>query len=577
MDFDDLDDAAGPDLEELRKELLAKQVPHEMPGAKRHPKPMDKGYGGGNFKSQKVLFLHGPGSTAKLCERQVSAMFKNVPWVVDFKIFEWHYWEGKIVNKVWEIHADPAVQEVFNPYGPDFFSYFVQERLNCNDESWEPLDEVVDQLAEKLKADGPFDGLCGFDMGGGLAFTAARLAQEGDTRFEKMFRYLMLFSTHGHKELAQKNQGALRPKAPLMIPCFMGWSLFDDGRCYPAYEDLCLYIHPDYRGVIKHDQGHRPPNIQKGTPACEELNAFVEAMQADCKYKPTGSAENQVYKDYWLPLVRSPGTELEAEEPKRILVVVPDPMGEHGPEAGEAMDRARFPAQESPYNCFLRLGARRAVTGAQASDFQAFLDGDGADGPPIEIMEVTYSDEIRALPWLPKEEQRDVSVAYAAGQGRSRWVQVEDEVQVPWEHLRRVADAMLSGLEVGRGDNVAIVGVGTGGLLAVALAEAIIRSKAIIPIGLWAAFPPTVWPVTDAPPMGALITTPVRYFTTDTAISAPPWRLETCTFGPFSSGFIKVEGVTDAKVETGKEVVDWPLAKKEMVKMVITELKALGK
>eukprot|EP00439_Symbiodinium_sp_Y106_P087428 s33_g52.t1 len=47
-------------------------------------------------------------------------------------------------------------------------------------------------------------------MGACLAFDAARLAQEGDTRFEEKFRYMMLFSGRGHRELAEMSQGRLR-------------------------------------------------------------------------------------------------------------------------------------------------------------------------------------------------------------------------------------------------------------------------------------------------------------------------------------------------------------------------------
>jgi len=542
MDFDDLDEAEGdlgPDLNELRDALRAKQVPEQMPGARRHPGPNGKGFGGGVKKTQRCLYLHGPGSTAKLCERQIAAMFKNVPWVIDFKIFEWDFWEGPIVNKVEEIHADPAVQEVFKPFGPDFFSYIVQENLNCQDECWTPLDETMTKLAKKLADDGPYDGLCGFDMGGGLAFTAARLAQEGDVRFAEQFRYLMIFSTHGHKDLSRHGQGALRPKAPLQIPTFMGWSVADDGRPYPAYEDLCLYIHPAYRGVIIHDQGHRPPNIAKGTPQCAELDGFVEAMQADTTYKPQESNDNKVYKDFWLPLLREPAPEVPADAPC-ILIVVPDPMGAHGPEATEknALDFMQFPAQENPENRFKRFAICREARGMAATDFERKVSAVSGD-PGIKVTGITYSNEQLKAPWLPDVASRDVSVAYQAGAGRSRWVAKEDECALPWFELRRMASQLLDTLSVNRADHVGFVGIGTGAMVAFAMAEELIRARQIQPLALWTVCMPVVWPADGAPAMGTLVTTPVRYLSAACEVKAPPWRLETSTFGPFSHSFFE--------------------------------------
>ena len=557
MDFDELDEAEGepgPDLAELRGRLRAKQVPESMPEARKHRAPAGRGFGGGQKKTQRVLYLHGPGSTAKLCERQIAAMFKNVPWVADFKIFDWDFWEGPIVNQVHEIHVDPAVQEVFRPFGPDFFSYVSQANLNRQDEWWEPLEELIDKFAEKLAADGPYDGLCGFDMGGGLAFTAARLAQEGDERFAGKFRYLMLFSTHGHKELSRHGQGKLRPEAPLQIPTFFGWSASDDGRPYAAYEDLCLYVHPTYRGVILHDQGHRPPNIQKGTPQCAELDSFVEAMQAGTSYVPQDSAYNRPYRDFWLPLLREPAPEVPAGG-QRILVVVPDPMGAHGPEATEknVLNFQEFPAQESPDNRFQRFAVCREVRGATAEDFEREVR---ALGGGMKVVNVAYTDRQRGAQWLPEAQGRDISVAYQQGAGRSRWVAPEDECALPWPDLRRLASQLLDALPVSRVDHLGLVGVGTGAMVAFALAEEMIRARQIQPLGLWTACMPTAWPTEGAPPMGALVTTPVRYLAAPCEVKAPPWRLETSTFGPFSHGAFE--------------------SKEEMLKVVAKEFSGLG-
>merc|ERR1719460_128838 len=112
-------------------------------------------------------------------------------------------------------------------------------------------EDAMESLAKYLDENGPFDGLCGFDMGACLALEAARRAQEGDEKFANRFRYMILFSARGHRELADFGQGMHRPKAPLQIPTFLGWSEEDDSKQYGAYEEFALYIHPDFRMIFK--------------------------------------------------------------------------------------------------------------------------------------------------------------------------------------------------------------------------------------------------------------------------------------------------------------------------------------
>lgn len=586
MDFDDLDDldaAAGPTPEELREELRQKASPDNDHSAK-HPRPLGKGFGGGNMKYQKVLYLYGPGCNAKMAERQVSALFKNVPWVVDFKIFEWHYFEGEINNKVEEIHADPAVAAMFIPFGQKcgstydgYLSYVYMHSESHVTESWlgpgvrekmtsgelkaEDLNDshshlpVMEKLAAHLKEHGPYDGICGFDMGGCLAFEAARLAQEGDKRFTEKFRYLMLFSTRGHKEMALLGQGKMRPKAPLQIPTYIGWSLDDDSKQYSHYEDQCLYIHPNYRGVFHHDQGHRPPNIQKNTTQCEQLDSFVGAMQADSRYQPKDTAEVKAFDKFWLPMKREAGPEVPSDAPRKLIVIT-DPLGEHGPVPEEAADRMRFPAQEDPTTCALRLAGFRLVTGVTGADVKAAVAaiGDGAD---VEVIEIEYSQAIRDLKWHPDVAVRDVSQAYAAGQGRSRWLQAEDEIALSWSELRRISADLIENLHLTRDEHVGIVGFGTGAHVAFGVAQALQAYKNIMPVGLWAVSPPTVWPKEDVPEMGELVITPIRYMTFPQSQVGPPWRWETSTFGPFSHAYFE--------------------SKEAMLKIIASEIKTVTK
>jgi len=355
------------------------------------------------------------------------------------------------------------------------------------------------------------------------------------------FRYLMLFSTRGHKEMALLGQGKLRPKAPLQIPTYVGWSNEDDSKQYSHYEDMCLYIHPSYRGIFYHDQGHRPPNVQKGTPQCEELDAFIGSMQADTKYKPTESKEVKAYRDYWLPLVREPLPVCPpASEEVRKLIVIHDPMGEHGPVPEEAMDRMRFPAQEDPGTCANRLGVYRSVTGTTAEDFRAAIKAAGLESK-IEVIEVTYNEDQLAVKFHPEAKQRDVSTAYAAGQGRSRWLQVEDEVITPWLEMKYFAEELLETVGVSHFETVCVVGLGTGAHIALNVTEAMLRMRNLYPARLFTVCAPTVWPSEGVPPMGLLATVPVRYLTSPTSVAGPPWRYETSTFGHFSHGHFETK------------------------------------
>ncbi|CAE7321431.1 unnamed protein product, partial [Symbiodinium pilosum] len=209
------------------------------------------------------------------------------------------------------------------------------------------------------------------------------------------------------------------------------------------------------------------------------------------------------------------------------VIVVEDPLGEHGPRPDDAKaDRSRFPAQEFVEVCEKRLDAYRKVTALTVSDFASALPG-------MDVTSVTYPSELKRLAWHPAVTARDASVAYAVGAGRSRWLQAEDEIVAPWSELMPLMEQLQESLSILPADNVALVGLGTGAHVALALAYSLVEKRGIIPARLYAVCPPTVWPVADAPPAGALVTTPIRYLTCPESVAGPPWRLETSTFGDF--------------------------------------------
>jgi pimeloyl-ACP methyl ester carboxylesterase len=558
MDFDDLEDVEasfGPTPAELREELSSKQDPLTMPNACLHPRPAGKNFAVKDGASkQKMLYLHGTGSNAKMGRRQVNAVFKNS---ASFKQLEFEFYEGTINFRIEQIHADPEVAKLFIPYGnkcgdtyDGYYSHMIMYGESHNNETWlgpshgadalfsgkytEQAEgcgyvDALDSFAEHLEKNGPYDGLVGFDIGAALALDAARLAQEGDKRFMEKFRYMVLLCGRGHRELAGYGQGCLRPKAPLQIPTLMAWSDEDDSKQYSAYEELALYIHPSYRSIIKHDQGNRPPNLQKGVPELEVLDAFLKNMEVDKTLPPDESS----YKDYWLPLVRDAGPSLPEDASVKIIFVG-DPHNAHGPLPEESVkDRLRFPAQEHPSICAKRLEIFRMVTGMEAAEFTKSFEGASS----VEVLSVEYNDEHRKLAWHPEVKARDVSQAYGPGQGRSRWLQAEDEIAVPWVKMRFLAEELLETISVTREDTVAIVGFGTGAHVAFALAEAVMRIKSVVPIRLITVCPPTVWPLEDIPAAGALVNTPIRYLTCPESVAGPPWRLETSTYGPVSHSY----------------------------------------
>ncbi|CAE7666877.1 SLC16A13 [Symbiodinium sp. CCMP2592] len=193
------------------------------------------------------------------------------------------------------------------------------------------------------------------------------------------------------------------------------------------------------------------------------------------------------------------------------LEVLEDPLGEHGP----------LP-EEVKADCSGRVGKVTALT---AADFSGVL--------AEEVTSVDYSSELKHLAWHPEVAARDASVAYQVGAGRSRWLQAEDEIAVPWSQLMPLVDQLQESFSILPADNVVFIGLGTGAHLAIALAYSLIEKRGIIPARLYTVCPPTVWPSSGAPPAGALVTTPIRYLTCPESVAGPPWRLETATYGDF--------------------------------------------
>mmetsp|Transcript_93858 Transcript_93858/g.162476 ORF Transcript_93858/g.162476 Transcript_93858/m.162476 type:complete len:594 (+) Transcript_93858:73-1854(+) len=531
MDFDDLDDALGPSLEDKRTELLEKQVPAEMPGAEVHVAPSARGFA--PRSSLKVLYLHGPGSTEKMAQMQLTNMFGKCPTVTEMKLVSWEKIMGTIIQEIHEIHADPIVQAQFRPYGTEFCSYLDVNPYSLQIEAWGGIEAATERVRKEMKENGPYDGICGFDMGGNVAFNCARLAMEGDKDFQEKFHFLMLFSTTAPKEngyypsgLLCKDEGdramkPLRPKAPLQLPVFMSFSkLEDDARSYINYEEMLSMIHPDYRTIYIHDQGHRPPNIQKGTEFNEVIEKFITSMQAGIRFKLNEIGNTPEYKDYWLPLNREPLPEVESDMPRRIFVIT-DPLGAHGPLESTAFDFEKNPAQELPFTRKIRFDLARQVRGLDFAEVESALK-EAAGDMEMEVIHVT-SDKLKDIAWHPTEKD-----------WYGRWIFTDDVISLPWSEGRYAAEDLLEELAVSPMDSVGVIGIGTGAYIAMQLTEAIMRIRFTTPNRLFLVAPPTVLPLDGFPGMGWLADVPVRHLTAAVDTSGPHWMAQVATLGHFS-------------------------------------------
>ncbi|CAE7225426.1 slc16a12 [Symbiodinium sp. KB8] len=93
------------------------------------------------------------------------------------------------------------------------------------------------------------------------------------------------------------------------------------------------------------------------------------------------------------------------------------------------------------------------VTALTAADFSGVLSE--------EVTSVNYSSELERLAWHPEVAARDASVAYQVGAGRSRWLQAEDEIALPWSQLMPLVDQLQESFSILPADNVVFIGLGT--------------------------------------------------------------------------------------------------------------------
>uniref|UniRef100_A0A7S4T1T7 Serine hydrolase domain-containing protein n=1 Tax=Alexandrium monilatum TaxID=311494 RepID=A0A7S4T1T7_9DINO len=523
MDFDDLEEceaAAGPTAEEQREEMVAQAVPE----AQVFPLPKGRCFGKDN--KMKMLFLHGGGSNQRIAQMQVMNVFKEMP--DNRQTYEWTHWIGP--HKVplgW--NGDYSLQ----PFGPEFYVYF--ERLpfaNCQWESWDGIDKSLEDFKLHLKENGPYDGACGFDMGGEFLVHVARKAQEGDPDFKGCFRFLILFTTGSSKHLSPL--GGQRPKSPLRIPAVLSWCNGDTNHTYMWYEETLLFFHKDYREVITHLDGHMPPRILKETSQHERLSRFLDIMRRGGKFTPSDHEDNHWNANLWLPLKRVEPTKQTGT--KRLLVV-PDPMGEHDfPGRIDHMKELKLDGKliEVEAKPFIVGGSPPALVEAMqlklkvcTATHEAFA---AAAGSAFEVEAVSYTDGQKQFNWHCKPAQVP-----------SPMLNPEDIIDDEgMESVSRMwAGQLLEKFSMDEEDQIGIVGLGTGAFVALAIAKYCIKERKHTPAGLWVANAPTRLPWCTTAQPGALLDCPVRFLTYETSTYGPGWRYEVSTCGPFSQATFK--------------------------------------
>ncbi|CAJ1371661.1 unnamed protein product [Effrenium voratum] len=469
--------------------------------------PLPKGQCFGKDGKMKMLYLHGGGVSKTVAQMQLNSTFKDLP---NKKQLDWTIWTGPHeVPLGW--NGDYSLK----PFGPNFSVYF--ERLpfaNCQWETWEGLDHSIKEFKSFLKANGPFDGAMGFDMGGELLVHAANLATEGDVELQKAFRFLILFTSTAPKHLSPL--GAQRIKAPLRIPTICSWATSDENHPYMEYEELPLFIHRDFREVVVHGDGHKPAVLKKDQSTLWRFARFLYAMERGNDFIPTDHPDNLLRRRLWLPIQRPASKPSAAKQ----LLVVPNVSG-HGEvediiqalKASEAkgepleMEGEAFVRSGSPPKPLQRLNLLMELYGADQELFK---------GAPLEVKQVSFP-EAQSMQW------HDSQVP-------SRQLISKDLIL---EDMGPKAQQLAAQMSEPCEEGCALVGFGAGAFLAFAMVRELVSQKRK-PQSLCLVNPPLQVPWSMVEPC-CLEDVSVHVLMDRDSTYGPPWRYEVATKGNFTT------------------------------------------
>lgn len=160
----------------------------------------------------------------------------------------------------------PASSGIREAFGADqvCFSYTNGSPSNTS--------EVVDDLAEYLEENGPFELVLAFSLGAGVITTlllreSARFGTDAVSLATKNIKSLVLFSGILPMDWPSLAQGVMRPKHAaevgelerIQIPTIHVWDEKDPEYPGQSAEVLLMYSRKG-RIEIRHDSGHRIPN-----------------------------------------------------------------------------------------------------------------------------------------------------------------------------------------------------------------------------------------------------------------------------------------------------------------------------
>jgi len=483
----------------------------------------------------KLLWLHGGASNKKLSAMQYANVLSAMEGWKDNIIVE--TWEGPIKVGLDWLGPDDGnpMTESLKPFGPDYFIYYehdtpetLGERFGVMTQHWQKedhlqIEETLDKFAAYLKDNGPYDGWFGFDMGGHTLLRAATLAQEGDPRFAGMTRFVMLFTSITTRLLSPIAH--VRPKTPLKIPALISWDGNDPVMPFICYEETALYFDEEVREVVVHGSGHQPPKLDSKTvpELAPRVQRFLKDMLAGSKPRvETGVSNNADYQGLWLPLTRVPAPSPPPGARKRLLVV---------PDLHSLEDLKKWhesPPADPPW---CRDAGWQTVAKVHQNLWSKVLDlkaSDFGEGSDIVIEEMAYTEEDKK------------NVLLDAPPNFSVYTQ-DFFTSAKLGRVKEIVSRFLAGFSKGE-DFLGIVGVGSGAIVALMIARALVVEQRFVPGGFWAVCPPTVLPrdLLDKP--GMLVDCPVTYMVHELSRVGPPWRWELMTLGPFQQQLYKDKG-----------------------------------
>ncbi|KAI9693526.1 MAG: hypothetical protein M1820_009178 [Bogoriella megaspora] len=206
----------------------------------------------------RFLCLHGIGTSAAIFEAQIAALRYRLG-----DAHEYEFIEGSL-----ESPPAKGIEEVFGKQEA-YYAYF--------DASVTNILKAVNDLAEFLDTEGPFDGIIGFSQGGSLATTLMAGVERG--LIEARIKCLILLSCGMPWDLAALKAGESRRLTPeqdggcITIPTAHFWGQ-NDLEGFAGNHDVALLCDESSRVEVVHNAGHGVPSGKH----LQELDAMVAAV-----------------------------------------------------------------------------------------------------------------------------------------------------------------------------------------------------------------------------------------------------------------------------------------------------------